>query len=562
MISTFLYSQYVSTTNKESINRSMLFLLLPILQGLYQRKSIDSLGLFITNDEVKYLEDNHPEFNMLIANLSKMHRLSLMTGTYHNVNPMLFPARNIAEDIEHMTTMLRRQYGKRPSVFFPYASVWAPNLVGALKDCGIKDVIFPALEKIDFSPEGAFEVNELLKSVTIHHADKEITEILNLYIKSQHTSTAALSLIERYLEVHKDKDIIVGLDLDNLSKRESAVSFVNSLLKMIQNINKESVFLPVEKNPRYPQFFLPSGCYSNVYPKLNILGDILLNDDSLYLARVRYVKDILLRTDLKKGNLGDKKYLQALMYSISGLSHSFPDYTDEAFYEKSTRDFYTIISSLYDSNLITPQFMTSRGMCSLLTNKNLVSLISNEGNLLELGLTEKGVAAISAKDEIKDYFVTEKDFVHKIECPYEVEYIGKNNIDVKYSTLCSGLEISKEVHISTSSIVINISIKNVQKKNISLRYEQSLSLACLHLGDKKPPETISNLRMHVNSTNDTIVFSSSKAWRSDHGLGDEYIQNKKNKLLIKPSWDVKLKKGEAFDLNLTFRYEKQQEVKK
>ena len=92
MINILLYSQCVSSkTSDERMEKSLVNMLLPIMKAVYQKKSVNKIHLFITAEEIKYLEEMHPEVNMFITSLVKQKLLVNLTGTFHNINPIFFP---------------------------------------------------------------------------------------------------------------------------------------------------------------------------------------------------------------------------------------------------------------------------------------------------------------------------------------------------------------------------------------------------------------------------------------------------------------------------------------
>lgn len=563
MVKVLVYSQCVSATaSNEMMERTLSGVLLPftkyiyqqITKNDYQQKTEDDILLFITSEEVRYLEACHPEQNMLITSLVKKNLIKMLTGTYHNINPIVFSAKTISDDVEQMTTFLRRQYTRRPVAFFPYASIWTPSIASALEDTGIEEVYFPSFKNILNYPEGAFEISNLNKVIRVYHASETIDSSIEEFISGHKKLHETIEKISEYIK-KSDDDIIIGLNLDELSKVEDGANFAIELLSRCRMYNTN-----VKGNKLYPLFFMPSGCYSSLYNGTNMLGDELKNGDNFNLARVFFIKSFLQYSGNKK-LIGDKKYLDALLCSISSSALSFDIYSDLQYQTKLTRDFYTIVSSLSTRPFFKYTFRHSDKEYKILLSRGLFVLLSKEGDIRELGMLSTGIDFVKNGYAFSDVISAQNSdaSVSKIKLDYEIKSDNtKTHSDVTVSSLFNGVDVCKEFHIRTSSLTIHINFKNTEKKNATFTYSSESLLSFLSLVERKTQDNVSSLRLRVlskNGNNDTIHFSSSKEFSPSTAMSIENDQIK-----FTPTWDVRLKKDESFDLTFTIRYDKGQEA--
>lgn len=558
MVKVLVYSQCVAPSAKDNMmERTLSGVLLPLTKYIYQNKTEDNILLFLTAEEVRYLEENHPEQNMFITSLVKRNAITMLTGTYHNINPIIFSAKTISDDIEQMTTFLRRQYTRRPTAFFPYASLWTPSIPAALENAGIEEVFLPSIRNMTNYPEGTFEINTLSKGIRVYHANDTIDSYISDFISGREKADAVSDHICEYIKKTND-DIVIGLNLDALSTTPEGANFAIDVLSCVRNYNATNN--NCSNNKLYPLFFLPSGCYSSLYNGNNMLGDILQNDELFYLSRVMFVKKFLQYSGNKK-LIGDKKYLDALLCSIASSALSFDEYSDEKYSTKLTRDFYTIVSSLSAQPFFDYTFRAGNTEYSVLLSKGFFVLVSPLGYIKEFGMITSGIDFVKGGYAFKDVIREENgDAINTLDYSNTSESF-KSHSDTELSSSFNAVVVTKEFHVRTSSITMHINFKNTEKKVASFTYSPECLFSFLCYSDKGNCESTSSLRFHVCTKNDMLTDSIHISSSKDFAFSDT-VNISDNKTLFTPKWNVRLKKDEAFDLTLTIRYDKGQEAKK
>ena len=559
MVKVLVYSQCVAPSAKDNMmERTLSGVLLPLTKYIYQNKTEDNILLFLTAEEVRYLEENHPEQNMFITSLVKRNAITMLTGTYHNINPIIFTSKTISDDIEQMTTFLRRQYTRRPVAFFPYASLWTPTIAAALENVGIEEVFFPSLRNITNYPEGSFEITTLNKSIKVHHANDTIDLYISSFISGEKKINEVSERICEYINTTKE-DIVIGLNLDALSTVDQGAEFAIEILSCVRNYNVQNK-TSRSVNKLYPQFFLPSGCYSSLYKESNLLGDILQKDEHFYLSKVMFIKRFLQFSGNKK-LIGDKKYLDALLCSIASVALFLVEYSDVKYQTKLNRDFYTILSSLSAQPFFDPTFRSCNLEHTILLSKGIFVLVSPDAVVEEFGMLNSGIDFVKDGWAFKDVIREENgDSIGGI--IYKVSTENKrSNSDIAFNTMFNGVVFNKEFHVRTSSVTVHINFKNTEKKTAAFTYALDSVFSFLTYNDKKNCEIVNSLRFHVNNNNDPISDSIHISLSKDFSFPLS-VKTNDNKTIFTPAWDIRLKKDESFDLTLTIRYDKGQEAQK
>lgn len=569
MTDILLYSQYVSSTSTNNgMEKALSNVLLPIIKTVYHGNGIQKVYLFITREEIKYLEEMHPEINMLIHSLVKKKALVLLTGTSHNINPIFFPQKTISSDIEIMTTELRRAFTRRPSIFFPYGSIWSPTMLVALENSGIRDVFFPPLKNINSFPKGVFRISNLQKSINVRHSDEKIDGYISEFLNDRVTSEKAIQNINSYLNANKSEEILIGIDIDSMDNPEKDVPFIEELLNLIKSNtqkffeNNEDILLSDEKNMKedkkdYPLFFLPAGCYSDLYPNFNIHGEILSDDKNMNVSRMLYVINILLNNDTKK-IISDRTYMNRMMCSLSSAALFFKKYNTEEYSRKRLRDFYDILVGISTTQLMKYDFQTNEKLYQIILSK-MFFILENNGTLEELGLLQTGVNLLEGGYAFKDTFIHENGQETLYPKYQKQEFEKKTTNDIKEVSSLDGATIQKEIHVRSSAITVNTKIVNNGKKNFTYTYAPAFFFKGLNLDEKRDEVELTSVKYRVKDNKDTVqlTFSNSLLYTSTM---NKIFDNDKS--IFQPRWNLKLKKDEIFELSTTLRYDKVQEGKK
>lgn len=571
MIDILLYSQCVSSKTDDSrMDKALVNVLKPIMKIIYQDKSFDKTHLFLTVEEIRYLEEMYPELNVFITSLVKQKLITMLTGTYHNIDPVFFPQKIIAEDIEKMTTLLRRSYTRRPTEFFPYASIWSEGMFTALYNSGFSDVYFQPVKNIKNFPKSTFEIHHMQKSLRIHHADETIDGFIGGYLDGTLSESTALDSIKTHI-IKCNDEVLVGINLDDFALKDGSFVFVEKLmyaLKSLQNdaktpsedrevtdadniddLNKSEEIKPLER------YFMPQGCYSDLSQNLNLQGDILRDDNLSFTSRVEYISDIILDNNKKKA-IADRNYLEGLMCSLSSAAIVFEKYRCNEYLQKRRRDFYEIVQLFSTTPLIKREYNLHNRLINVIISKSFFAL-ENKCTLYELGIMATGHNPLENGYAFKDGFIKEGvDTVEYAEYKNE-ELDKKTTMDIRSSSLFNYGEITKELHVKSSSVVMNISLKNTNKKNFAYTYVPSFLFSGVTCDEKRNDAEVQSVKFKIENSSDTLTILFSKPLLFKENM----LERKDGYISFTPKYDLKLKKDEGFDLIITLRYDKGQEGK-
>ncbi|MDR0554807.1 MAG: DUF1926 domain-containing protein [Treponema sp.] len=86
---------------------------------------------------LQWIEKAHPEFFMLIEDLSARKQVELLGGGFYEPLLPLLPSTDKLGQIEMFTTYLKKRFGKRPQGCWLPALAWEQNLVGVLNTSGM-----------------------------------------------------------------------------------------------------------------------------------------------------------------------------------------------------------------------------------------------------------------------------------------------------------------------------------------------------------------------------------------------------------------------------------------
>ena len=109
----------------------------PFLSLMYSYPTVN-LTLYYTGILLKWFQDNHPEFLMLLNEMIKRKQVELLGGGFYEPVFSLIPPRDRAGQIEKLTTFIRKRFGRRPRGIWITERVWEPNLPITLRGCGME----------------------------------------------------------------------------------------------------------------------------------------------------------------------------------------------------------------------------------------------------------------------------------------------------------------------------------------------------------------------------------------------------------------------------------------
>ena len=122
----------------------------PFVSNLYRYSNVQAI-LHYSGVLLYWVERNHPEFFMLIEDMTARKQTELLGGGFYDPCFPLIPLQDRIGQIELMTTYLRRQFGKRPLGCWMPGLVWEQQFAAAL--CA-SDISYTFLSQDQFEKAG------------------------------------------------------------------------------------------------------------------------------------------------------------------------------------------------------------------------------------------------------------------------------------------------------------------------------------------------------------------------------------------------------------------------
>ena len=141
------YSQLSSGTPAPILERALSDLYKPLLTYLYKHPDL-KIHLYLPGAVMEWLEQNHPELNMLIADLCKKDQLEMITGGFQQPVLHILPAKDRSIQIEETTTFIRKRYGKRARTIWFYDQIWNPTFITTMGLCAVDRLIISPLDRL------------------------------------------------------------------------------------------------------------------------------------------------------------------------------------------------------------------------------------------------------------------------------------------------------------------------------------------------------------------------------------------------------------------------------
>ncbi len=144
----------------------------PLISTLYTIPELP-FTIYLSGILIDWMEHHHPEFFMILEEMVSRKQIDILGGGYYSpLFPLIPPADRVGQ-IELLTTVLRKYFGRRPRGAWLTASAWEPSLVSSLYTCGIEYVL---LDKMMLETSG-FPGVDGYSPVTLEDSGKTITVV-------------------------------------------------------------------------------------------------------------------------------------------------------------------------------------------------------------------------------------------------------------------------------------------------------------------------------------------------------------------------------------------------
>jgi hypothetical protein len=261
----------------------------PFLSLLYKFPRIHTV-LHYCGSLFEWMEDQHPEFIMLLKEMIRRKQVELLGGGYHAPILPLIPDGDKLGQIEKMSTFIRTTFGTRPRGSWLAECVWEPTLARILSNSGIE---YTFLDDHHFHVAGVQEL-DCYQPYRTEDQGKAVTVFpLHLGLQAMVPSGSAEDLLSalRAVAVRGERQIAVILvPGETLAEGQGAAGMYKEggwLPRFFQRLEENRDWLhPI--NPRYrPEVLRPQGRL--YFPCLSSMETM---NSALSLARQRVCQEI------------------------------------------------------------------------------------------------------------------------------------------------------------------------------------------------------------------------------------------------------------------------------
>ncbi|THB64528.1 MAG: DUF1926 domain-containing protein [Spirochaetaceae bacterium] len=134
----------------------------PFVQQLYTNPDLQAV-IYYCGTLLEWVEEHHSELLKVLSEMVSRRQIELIGGAYYEPVLPLIPRQDRVGQIELMTTMLRKQFGRRPRGCWIPQCVWEPGLTTSLSSSGME---YTFLEDTQFLRAGVAPGDFLQPAVT------------------------------------------------------------------------------------------------------------------------------------------------------------------------------------------------------------------------------------------------------------------------------------------------------------------------------------------------------------------------------------------------------------
>ena len=156
--------------------------------------------------------------SLLLADLCRGGKVELLGGSYHQPILSLISAKDRSNQIEMMTTALRKRFGQRPKNYFCHAQIFNPSYINTLNLCCMETVI-TSMEGTSGGGSGhqdrPYLMQEMGKSVIIIPTSDVVNAAVRDY-SARSLSFASLVRLIKELQQTRPEFLMAMVNIDQL----------------------------------------------------------------------------------------------------------------------------------------------------------------------------------------------------------------------------------------------------------------------------------------------------------------------------------------------------------
>ena len=313
------YSQIPFGSPTPVFERALVSVFKPLLTYLYNTDDA-ILQLYLSSPLMEWLENNHPEVNMLIADLARKGRVELLSGSYNQSILSMLTPKDRSNQIELNTTWIRKRYGQRPKTLWCYGQYFNPIYINTLSLCCIDKIMISSYDAIHDHETKAipYQMQELGKSVQIVPTDSSIGSLIHQFGLGDITFGYLMNQIEMRMETPLSSFCSPMINIDQLCQANISEEQTIELFSTLFGFGSTSIEELNSPNDSLERGYLQTGWYGydSLSLDLTCFNDLFVKDESLAYLYGRYTSLLEIVRNYKKDR-DVRKRIDLLLQKIS-----------------------------------------------------------------------------------------------------------------------------------------------------------------------------------------------------------------------------------------------------
>lgn len=540
------YSQLAHGLPLPAFERVVERVIKPLLTLLHHRRDV-TLQLSLSVPLIEYLDVNHMSLSLLLADLCRSDTVELLGSSYHQSILSLIGPKDRSNQIEMMTTFLRKRFGQRPKNFFSYAQIFSPAYINALNICCMETVITSLSNGTTMKgrdEEQPFMMQEMGKSVTIIPT----CDALNIAVREYGAKTIAFSALIRTIKEVQRKQLpfMMGMiNVDQLVQGGITVAETEELFGLLLDGGSSAVEEILGLDEQVYKGYLPAGWYGHDAQRANLptINDLFVRDESVAYLYGRYMtmveqarfykkdKDVRRRLEslIQRASVGAPYILDAhaSMLRPSVRTLVWRTISEADMILSSLADHTYVQVADYDWDEVDEHLVISKNLSCVLDSKGgaldeltYLPSLHNYGDAYAL-LDEMAISKtcmhpphsgekrrlftdviISAKTSLEEYDKRDVQMCLDLgRLRYRIEVLDRKATEFKASVttpagaiIASPLEVTKHYKVRQNTVFVEITLANAGHECASFIYgceipislfTKSLPVSCMIIDGKK-----------------------------------------------------------------------------
>ena len=217
------------TKLKEAYERSYK----PFLRTVHKNNL--PVTVYYSGELLSWIIDKHDGMQMLVNDIVKSKKIEFLGGGYYSPLFSLIPRKDRVNQIEMMTTEIRRRFGKRPRGMWITEKVWEPSMPMTMNYAGME---FSFIDEEFFEDAGLFN-GELYRPCVTEDQGKKVTIFpLSNRLISQFLHEDPETVIENIISCASEKEeriITMLVPGEELDFNEGAAEKIETFFNLIEN---------------------------------------------------------------------------------------------------------------------------------------------------------------------------------------------------------------------------------------------------------------------------------------------------------------------------------------